>query len=325
MRGATGFNPLTFSILYFAYLVMIIDWNWFFSSFAQSAAALIGIIGAFIISRLLGLTEKINSTISHFSNLTIEYSRLKASISTRRFEWYTKTKIWYDDDIEKAIERGEFQKLSQDEILKKIYDADNSLYKVDGTVIATFNELVKKNDLRMQEAKKSSGVPLTLRNVFGTVVPDGLWKSLANEKDAINKLDIESKALIQHFNQNLQDLSSFGDTIKPLRIVIIALMGSFLLTVIYPLHFMPVVVNEIPKLTFSIGEIIESIFSLRFVMLFFFFLTIEGIFYYFLYLTSQLNERLGNAIRNNSEDLRNIKNYSEYFEGDNLKVVEKTN
>ncbi|WP_262887779.1 hypothetical protein [Flavobacterium bernardetii] len=42
---------------------MSIDWNWFFSSFCQSAAALIGIIGAFIISRLLGLGEKINATI----------------------------------------------------------------------------------------------------------------------------------------------------------------------------------------------------------------------------------------------------------------------
>ena len=37
---------------------MIVDWNWFFAAFAQSAAALIAIIGAFIISKLLGENEK---------------------------------------------------------------------------------------------------------------------------------------------------------------------------------------------------------------------------------------------------------------------------
>ena len=34
------------------------DWNWFFAAFAQCAAALIAIIGAFVISKLLGENEK---------------------------------------------------------------------------------------------------------------------------------------------------------------------------------------------------------------------------------------------------------------------------
>ena len=29
------------------------DWNWFFSSFAQSSAAIVGIFGAFLITKIL--------------------------------------------------------------------------------------------------------------------------------------------------------------------------------------------------------------------------------------------------------------------------------
>ena len=36
----------------------IFDWNWFFAAFAQSGAALIGIIAAFIISKIIGELEK---------------------------------------------------------------------------------------------------------------------------------------------------------------------------------------------------------------------------------------------------------------------------
>ena len=36
------------------------DWNWFFSSYYQCAATLIGIIEAFVMSKLLGLSVKVN-------------------------------------------------------------------------------------------------------------------------------------------------------------------------------------------------------------------------------------------------------------------------
>lgn len=295
---------------------MTIDWNWFFSSFAQSAAALIGIIGAFIISRLLGLSEKISSSISHFDNLVIEANKIIASISKRRFYWHTKTNVKYDSDLKDAIKKGEFDNLSQEEILAKIYAADQRLYKVDAAVMEAFNEVFKQNKPRPVETKFGSGLSIMHNPPIGVLdlVPPGIWDKLNNEREAINELEIEARTVIQHFYQNLQDLNSFDETIKPLRIIIIMLMVAFPLTVVYPLHFMPIATNEMPTISFNPITIIKLFFSIKSMLLIAFFGSIEGIFFYFLILTNQLSSRLWLARQNNSTDLRNIKTYSKYFD-----------
>ena len=285
---------------------MSIDWNWFFSSFCQSAAALIGIIGAFIISRLLGLSEKISSTISSFDNLTIERNRIIASISKRRFIWYTTSNIKYDTNVKKEIRAGNFENLSQAEILDKIYKSDSRLYKDDQAVLEIFNELNKVNS--------PNAISQNFRISDLLITPNGLWDSLRNEKESIDKLEIDAKEIIQKFSQNLQDLESFEGTIKPLRIIIILLMIAFPITVIYPLHFMPLATNKIPNITFNILIILKSFITLKSILLIAFFSAIEGIFYYFIILTNQLGNRLSIARRKNSIEIRSIKNYSEYFE-----------
>ncbi len=291
---------------------MNIDWNWFFSSFCQSAAALIGIIGAFIISRLLGLSEKINSTSSQLYNLIIESNKILANISNRNFEWYNRTIIKYDNQLKEAIQKGEFDNLSQEEILKKIYEADSRLFKNDVIVMESFNLL--KNKYGVKTTKLEGGLSLNTAPMIADIPTAGLLDKLHKEKEIINQLEIESQTLIQYFEQNLHDLNSFEGTVKPLKIIIILLMISFPLTVIYPLHFMPVVSNQDLSLTFNPLLIIQSILSLKFLLLFIFFITIEGIFLYFLILINQLNTKLNTAKNENSDELRDIKNYSEYFD-----------
>lgn len=286
-------------------IIMSIDWNWFFSSFCQSAAALIGIIGAFIISRLLGLGEKINTTISQFDNYVIESNKIISNISNRRFYWYTKTIVRYDNDIKEGIKNGDYENLTRDEIINKILESDNRLYKVDNAIIEAFDELYKKH----KPAPKGG---------FGTfpqidIYPDGIWPRINQEKDNINQLEVEANSLIEYFHQNLQELNSFENTIKPLKVIIKTLMIAFPLTVIYPLHFMPIATNQNPEIIFNLATIIESFFSLKFFLLLIFFFTIEGIFYYFLTLTNEFAKSLKNAKENNSVNLRDIKYYSEYF------------
>lgn len=290
---------------------MTIDWNWFFSSFCQSAAALIGIIAAFIISRLLGLSEKIEGTISHFDNLVIEANRIITSISKRHFIWYTKTNIKYDSDLKDAIRKGEFDNLSEAEILEKIYSADNRLFRDDNAVMDSFKNLYDK--VKPKEKKFGNGLSMINTPLDLDIPPVGLWDKLSAEKEAINQLEIESKTIIQHFEHNLQDLQSYDNTIRPLQVIIVLLMIAFPLTVIYPLHFMPVGTNEKITLTINPLEVWSLLLSFKSAMLFIFFITIEGIFCYFLILINQLNKMLMIAKQNNSDDLRNIENYSKYF------------
>lgn len=293
---------------------MNLDWNWFFSSFCQSAAALIGIIGAFIISRLLGISEKINLTISDFDNLVIEYNKIISSICKRRFYWYTKTNVLYDSDLKDQIKKGEFDKLEKQEILDRIYKSDSNLFKNDKAVLDAFEEVFEK--YKPKYTNVGNGLSSLNMQSIGIldIVPTGTWDRLRIEKDLINQLEIDSKTLIQYFEQNLQNLNSFIDTIKPVKIIIFLLIIAFPLTVIYPLHFMPMETNMNPLITFEPIKIITQILTFKFLLLLIFFISIESIFCYFYLITTDLKNKLKIAIEFNSEDLRNIENYSEYFE-----------
>lgn len=289
------------------------DWNWFFSSFCQSAAALIGIIGAFIISRLLGISEKINSTISEFDNLKIDYNKILLNINNCHFYWYTKMHVRYNSDLHDQIKNGDFDNLNREEILNKIYDLNSHLFKIDEAVIESFEKAYKEYKPKYTEL--SNGLSVKNSSFAGTfdIPPKELWDNLSEEKSSIDKLEIESRTLIQHFERNLQNLSAFDDSIKPLKFIVILLLIAFPFTVIYPLHFMPMATNTNPEIIYNLFEIFHSIFNFKSALLFLFFISIESIFWYFLFITNQLSLKLISAKENNSEDLRTLENYSEHF------------
>ena len=290
------------------------DWNWFFSSFCQCAAALIGIIGAFVISRLLGHSEKVNSTISEFDNLRIQYNKLIASISKRKFYWLTENMVKYDIGLQASISNGDYEDLQQKEVNDKIFRERKDLYKVEDAVNKVFPYLFQKYSSKILEAKIKEGRIIGLSGLQEST--NELDTQMLNEKEAINKLEVESKTLIQYFLHNQQDLNSFKDSINPLKVIIILLMIAFLLTVIYPLHFMPMYEKQDPSLIYNPIEILKNFSSLKSWMLVIFFFVINALFGYFLYLTYQLKSKLSKAIANNSDKYQNIKNYSEYFENE---------
>lgn len=294
---------------------MNLDWNWFFSSFCQSAAALIGIIAAFVISRLLGLTEKVNISIAEFDNLVIQFQKIKDSLKKRDFHWHTKILVRYDKKLQESVKRGDFDNLGQSDVLKKIYSLVNISYKIDKAVWEGFVPIFTEYNSHKNETTIAKSLRL-ISDPGGDeieIMPLGSQQRLNKENEIINQLDLESNTLIRYFSKNLQDLKSFEGTIKPLRIIVQLLMVSFFFTVIYPLHFMPVDTKQGLVLIFNMADIAKSCFTLKFLMLAIFFGIIEGLFYYFLTLTSELKTKLTKAIEANGVDYKDIKHYSEYF------------
>ena len=213
--------------------------------------------------------------------------------------------VYYNDDVKAGIKNGDFENLTKEEIINKILKADIRLYKVDNAIIESFEELYKK----YKPTPKGGFTTFSQIDIY----PDGIWARINQEKDNINQLEVEANTLIEYFHQNLQELNSSENTIKPLKVIIKMLMIAFPLTVIYPLHFMPIPTNQNPEITFKIIIIIQSIFTLKFFLLSVFFLTIEVIFYYFLILTNELTKSLRDAKENNSDNFRDKNYYSEYF------------
>ncbi|MCK9404401.1 MAG: hypothetical protein M0Q26_13505 [Chitinophagaceae bacterium] len=290
------------------------DWNWFFSSLSQSAAALIGIIGAFVISRLIGLSERIHTAKSNFDDLVIKFNQTKSSLSNRRFSWYVRNQVDESDKISEAIESGEFKNLSDQEVLAKIYNLEKKLFKVDDEILKAFRglnlKIKKSHDQQRDPLGFTSGISPKLLDLK----PAGFWDNLRDEGEAINSLKVEAISLIQYFQKNKTEAVSLSVTIKPLRIIILLLMVAFPLTVIYPLHFMPVLLNNPPEVTFNPIDILKTLFSLKFIILFILFLTIEGIFFYFLIITKQLLVSSSSIFSDLEFDYMNIKSYSQFFE-----------
>jgi len=129
----------------------------------------------------------------------------------------------------------------------------------------------------------------------------------------INQLEINSHILIQKFTKNYQDLISFEDLLKSLSYVIIILLIAFPLTVIYPLHFLPISLNKNPEITINISEIIAHLFSIKIILLILFLIIIEGLFIYFLIMIKNIKRELEDVKGSNSDEVKNIKRYSIYF------------
>ena len=261
------------------------DWNWFFSSFCQCAAALIAIIGAFVISRLLGLSEKVYLIDSEFSILKIQYDKLKRGISNRNFAMWTKLYVRHYCGLLGEIRKGDFENLSDDDILDKIYASKSGFYKIDSAVLSAFKEMYPMN---RPKSKEYTAISTQDQSSNFDIIPAGTFDKLEKEKEAINLLKIEAYFLINLFNKNLNDLNSLNHSLKTLKRIIILMLLAFPLTVIYPLHFMPVIANQYPEITSNPISIFNSFFTLKFWMLTAFFIVVDGLFYYFLNTTQSL-------------------------------------
>lgn len=66
----------------------MIDWNWFFSALAQSTAAIVGLLGAFIFTKILNNEQKYNENKERIQELITHSKYLKKKVKNRYFKWY---------------------------------------------------------------------------------------------------------------------------------------------------------------------------------------------------------------------------------------------
>ncbi len=283
------------------------DWNWFFSSFSQSAAALIGIIAAFIISKILNISEKVSHLTSQFLLLTIDFFHIKNKLSIRKFEWYNDSIISNSRDLKELISSNIFEKLNEQQILNKIYQVEPNLFKIDKQVLESFCEL--KNEV----LKKKNNENFGYGNINTDFIHRDAWKDIISEKEKIDILKIEALSLISKFIIHQQEFSSIKSSFKPISIIIILLMLAFPVTVIYPLHFMPVQLDSTFEIVFDFKQVFLNMDLFKFSLLAIFFLSIEGIFIFFIFLLNNLKKELDEQIKLNTDEYTNIKSYSKYL------------
>jgi|SRR5438270_11518246 len=111
-----------------------VDWNWFFSSLAQSVAALVGIFAAFIITKIINNQGEFQRKNARLKELLSLSAKFRDALSDRSFDWYNERRLEYaleriewiapDEDFKTPEEYyGEFnfpQYLPRSKVLKRI-------------------------------------------------------------------------------------------------------------------------------------------------------------------------------------------------------------
>ncbi len=83
------------------------DWNWFYSSSAQSAAAIVGIFAAFIITKIVNNQSDFSNKKGQARRLISNSIRLEDEANTRYFHWYS------ERTMERALDKLE-ERLKED-------------------------------------------------------------------------------------------------------------------------------------------------------------------------------------------------------------------
>lgn len=66
----------------------MLDWNVFYSSLAQSTAAFVGLLGAFIITKIVNNEQQYNDSKVSIEEYLIIANNLKERLKNRSFDWY---------------------------------------------------------------------------------------------------------------------------------------------------------------------------------------------------------------------------------------------
>lgn len=280
----------------------IFDWNWFFAAFAQSGAALIGIIAAFIISKIIGELEKEEEFSNDLKKLFIEHKDILKKIDYRSFHWHDRLTVEYSSKIDDAIkELKHIELITDEQKMEFLLETQPNLYGTEDCL----TEFEKK--ITKVEGNFGSHFPIL------SIPPNGLWDNLNEEREIINDLKIQSESMIEKFKY-LKELNHIAKSkLKPIKNVIWILIFGFIITVAYPLHFMPLNLNEVPTINFGIENMITNLFSLRGFLIISLSIVIEGILIYFLTLIKGIIKKYENITNSIESEHTELSNYSEYF------------
>lgn len=211
------------------------DWNWFFSALAQSGAALIGIIGAFLISRVLNEKDVSNRILYEFREIAFKRMNVLKDINNIPFEWYNRNTILQSQEfwnrlIQLEIDRGDDPETIAAECLLEVFGLYDS---PDNLRFAT--RLVLRN--KSNDEYEYSGCYSPIYSVS--------FDQLDITHKNIENLRYECKVLMRKYGLVKNDVSGSIKRLRTInRIVVLLLIGS-LTSVCIPLMMLPMEISKL--------------------------------------------------------------------------------
>lgn len=203
------------------------DWNWFFTSISQSAAAIVGFLGGFIISKMLNRETDVNNNTMLIDQLEQKVADQKRKISIRDFEWYNnqvRIAVMESREYDELVHSGKAE-AGTEELYTAMrfspYDSEKRFWTCTETTVRP----------------KNRGISVFLKNLkFESAVLSGQKESKQeNERKLLDTAFVSTKALIDEIEKALPKISNFPKEDSLIKRTLYAVTIMFLAGVIFPL------------------------------------------------------------------------------------------
>lgn len=206
------------------------DWNIFFSSLVQCTAAIVGILGAFMISKIISREEEYYRIDENLDRLLMDINKQKEVNENLHITWYNdiSTEFIRNQNVYyKLTHKLEYSEKNAEDVIREFMFSPFQ-------PVNTVKKIVKK-DLKEKISK----------NISGEEFPDAELIVLYNrERDNILSELANSNSLAAQSVHLLNQTKQFTMIRNAYNVIIVANIFLFLIGVIYPLSLLPLPAGE---------------------------------------------------------------------------------
>lgn len=297
------------------------DWNWFFSSVAQSAAAIVGIFGAFIVTKVLANQSAFSEKSRRMQELITLGEKLVDATSRLSFDWYHKHDSAGEiEDLEKLLEKDEtdepeslYEKLRFSPYIARA-DAIQTIARVKAYRVDRLRREREESKCKIEQVRglgmaSAFAIPASSELLRGLNSSLHLQPQITKEREEIDTMYTEVKHHARVVSDFHAIVVSHPESSSLITASLILILTLFFAGVIYPLSFMPLPTGWKPSLSFS--EIPSFLFSLRGALL----IIVSILFTTMLAMFFILNVRMRypQILLEQLEQYKNLSKYSKYF------------
>lgn len=276
---------------------MSLDWNWFFSSVAQSAAAMVGVIAAFLVAKVLSNQAAFQQKRDQLPKLLAECDRIADRLTHCRFKYIEDTHFmdWDEDvvadfaehgmsDPEEVYDRLEMEKARDDwlpksVVLARIKDKLDAL-QAEAEEKERQRELDRQRRLAEQQALQARSLHRVAEwlsetrglgeNFAATTVlaPPSLrlethyrWAHIPGFRNEISDATLAARHGTRTAGAYLASVAGNPERSGLVSFTLALLAFLFFCGVVYPLSFLPAPTNGAIEL--SLSAFWEILFSLK--------------------------------------------------------------
>lgn len=272
---------------------MTLDWNWFFSSLSQSAAAIVGIFGAFIITKIFSNQTIFLEKTNKMRMLTTQAQNISDRANSQNIEWYNR--IWnegvyarYYRYFDENFPNAEFaDDITDAGIIKYMEESNFSIFsekaEIEKELREITNTICAENKARRDRERKFKSMQTD--NSLGSVgkLLQGLqpymqthfqppqrqynlltappWDRLQKVRDELKENYLDAKHHARVISDFLESIRGNPESPPQITYSLILVLFLFFVGVIYPLSFMPA--SPHPTLGISLELLLEYSLSLK--------------------------------------------------------------